>query len=123
MSNIELTCPAEEGIEAAMTRKETRYFPLKCDTKDPGWNALVHTIEVGARGFVARSTPRVLKSLGRSPKQISADVKILSSLVARCTYAIYLARESPDWDVQRELLTVGNASTATPKPGDPDQGC
>ena len=121
--NIELTCPAEEGIEAAMTRKETRYFPLKCDAKDRGWNALVHTIEVGARGFVARSIPRVLKSLGRSPKQINADVKNLSTLVARCTYAIYLARESPDWDVQRELLTMGNASTAAPKPGDPDQGC
>ena len=55
--------------------------------------------------------------------QINADVKNLSTLVARCTYAIYLARESPDWDVQHELLTMGNASTATPKPGDPDQGC
>ena len=100
-----------------MTRKETRYFPLKCDTKDRGWNALVHTIEVGARGFVARSTPRVLKCLGRSPKQISADVKNISSLIARCTYAIYLAREK-----HRELLTMGDASTATPKPGDPDPG-
>ena len=28
--NMELTCPAEEGIEAANTRKEYRYFPLKC---------------------------------------------------------------------------------------------
>ena len=55
--NIELTCPAEEGIEAAMTRKEARYFPLKCDAKDRGWKALVHTIEIRARCFVARVHP------------------------------------------------------------------
>ena len=105
-----------------MTRKETQYFPLKCDAKDRGWNALVHTIEIGARGFVARSTPRVLKCLGRSPKQISADVKNISTLIARCSYAICLARENPNWDVHRELLTMGDALTATPKPGDPDPG-
>ena len=120
---IELTCPAEEGIEAAITRKETRYFPLRCDAKDRGLNALVQTIEIGARGFIARSTPCVLKCLGQSPKQISADLKNMLTLIARCTYAIYLAGESPNWDAHRELLTMEDASTATPKPGDPDPGC
>jgi hypothetical protein len=113
---IELTCPAEEGIEAAKVRKETRYFDLKCASKDRGWSAEVLTIEVGARGFVARSLSRLLKRLGRGPKKISKDYKNISSIVARCTYAIYLARETKYWDVKRELLTAETASKANLNP-------
>jgi hypothetical protein len=113
---VELTCPAEEGIEAAKIRKEGRYFGLKCACKDRGWSAKVLTIEAGARGFVARTLPRLLKNLGRDPKKISKDYKNISSIVARCTYAIYLARETTYWDVKRELLTAEIASKANPKP-------
>ena len=35
--NIELTCPAEEGIAAAKERKEACYFKLNCAAKDRGW--------------------------------------------------------------------------------------
>jgi hypothetical protein len=115
--NVELTVPAEEGIEAAKTRKEGRYFSLTCEAKDRGWDSVVVTMEVGARGFVARTVPRTLKKLGRESKEISADMRNLSNLVARCTYGIYLARESEFWDGKRERLTVqGLASTAIPKP-------
>ena len=115
--NAELTCPAEEGIEAAQTRKEGRYHLLKCEAKDRGWDSQVATLEVGARGYVAHTVPRVLKRLGRGSKDISADMRNLSNLVARCTYGIYLARASEGWDVKRERLTVqGLASTAIPKP-------
>ena len=44
--NVELTCPAEEGIEAAQIRKEGRYFDIKCAAKDRGWASMVATIEV-----------------------------------------------------------------------------
>jgi hypothetical protein len=115
--NMELTVPAEEGIAAAKARKEGRYFTLKCESKDRGWNALVSTLEVGARGYVARTVPRMLKRLGRESKEISADMRNLSNLVARCSYGIYLARESSFWDLKRERLTVqGLASTAIPNP-------
>ena len=113
--NIELTVPAEEGIEAARTFKEGRYFSLKCDSKDRGWDSEVATLEVGARGFVARTVPRLLKRLGRESREISTDMRNLSNLVARCTYGIYLARESIGWDPNRERLTIqGLASTAIP---------
>lgn len=115
--NVELTCPAEEGIEAAQVRKEGRYFSLKCAAKDNGWDSHVATLEVGTRGFVARTVPRCLRRLGRTPKQIKEDMKNLSNIVARCTYAIYLASTSNFWDVKRERLTVqGLASTAIPEP-------
>ena len=114
--NLELTCPAEEGIEAAKTRKEARYFGLKCNAKDRKWTAQVRTIEVGARGFVGKEIPRTLKDLGRNPRQINADIKNLSALAIRCTYAIYLARDTKDWDTSRELLTVEDASTTPSNP-------
>jgi hypothetical protein len=103
--NIELTCPAEEGIGAAQIRKEARYFNLQCSAKDRQWKSEVATLEIGARGFVARTVPRMLKRLGRGPRQIRADIKNVSNIAARCTYAIYLARESISWDTHRELLT------------------
>ena len=100
MLNIELTCPAEEGIEAAKERKEGRYFLLNCAVKDRGWASSVATLEVGARGF-ARTAPRLPKQLGRGP---STDIKHIANIVARGTYAVYLARDSSDWDMNRELL-------------------
>ena len=114
--NGELTCPAEEGIEAAQARKNARYFDLNHAANDRGWKAELATIEAGARGFVARTLPRLLRHLGRCPKKISTDCKNISSIAARCTYTIYLARESIDWDANRELLTEENASTASPNP-------
>lgn len=104
--NIELTCPAEEGIDSAQVRKQARYFDLNCKAKDKGWSASTLTIEVGARGFVARTLPGLLRKLGRTPKQINADCKAISDIAARCTFAIYLARESSLWDTSRELLTA-----------------
>jgi len=60
---VELTIPAEEDIEAAQVRKDGRYFDIRCAAKDRGWASMVATIEVGARGFVARTIPRLLKRL------------------------------------------------------------
>ena len=114
--NGELTCPAEEGIEAAQIRKEASYFELKCSAKDRWWASEVATIEVGARGYVARTVPRLLKRLGRESRLVSVDIKNLSVIAARCTYAIYLARESRGWDVHRELLGKETVLTAVPDP-------
>ena len=83
---VELTCPAEEGIEAAQVRKEARYLPLQNEIKkhNPNWSTEVLTIEVGARGYVARTVPRCLKQLGLTPRKVNRVVKDLSTLAARC---------------------------------------
>ena len=110
---IELTCPAEEGIEAAATYKKGRYSEL-LDTinseRCPGWSASLKTIEVGARGFVARSTFWCFKSLGIKPRAMSKLRKELEQIASRCTYAIYLHRETSTWDRRRELLKLGALS-------------
>ena len=45
---VELTCPAKEGIEAAVERKLGRFTQLKQDIEEVGWVAGLLTIEVGA---------------------------------------------------------------------------
>jgi hypothetical protein len=53
---IELTCPAEENIQTAQNFKTSKYLPLMNQiSADTNWTPLFFTIEVGVRGFVARS--------------------------------------------------------------------
>jgi len=103
---VELTCPAEEGIEAAAVRKEARYKALCQHVNDSDWSCRLLTIEVGARGFVAYSFQRFLRSIGLAGRQVSAVCKTIALVAARCSFAIYLARASKHWDAKRALLIV-----------------
>ena len=94
---IELTCPAEEGIDEARIRKENRYSKLVQDITSQGWTPTLRTIEAGARGFVARSFNRYIKDLGIPPKTAATIVKAVSTVVVRCSSAIYYARANKTW--------------------------
>ena len=96
---FELTCPAEEGIDAASLRKSARYEALGLAIVEAGWTAEVRPIEVGARGFVARSVLRVLRDLGLSSREVTTLCRTLATVVARCSYAIYLASSTSEWRV------------------------
>ena len=109
---LELTCPAEEGIAAASSRKLARYSELVEQIGTAGWKAVHFPFEVGARGFIAKSTFRCLSALGLSPTSKKALVKALSSTAARCSYAIYLARDNIVWDRNMSLLGGHAVSTA-----------
>jgi hypothetical protein len=102
---LELTCPAEEGFAAASTRKLERYNELLEQISAAGWRAVHYPFEVGARGFVARSTFRCLSALGLSPSAKKALIRGMSNIVARCSYTIYLARENRAWDRNMSLLS------------------
>ena len=102
---IELTCPAEEGIEAAQIRKQARYAHLMENiANNSSWKPSLFTVEVGARGFIATSTQQVFLKLGMKLRTISTLLKRLSSIVAKCSYTIFLAANSKSWDVNRPLL-------------------
>ena len=103
---IELTCPAEEGIEAAQIRKEARYSKLIA--KFPSaWrkNAKLMTIEVGARGFIAHSVGKCLNNIGFNNRLKNKLCKTLSLVCVKCTYTIYLAATSNAW-TQKDLLVL-----------------
>ena len=113
---IELTCPAEEGIEAAQLRKEGRYAPLCAHiTDNTSWTPTLFTIEVGARGFVAHTVRRWIRKFGSSNRSATKLCKTLSIIVARCTYGIYLARNSTSWHPNRALVVYDQSSQSDSK--------
>ena len=102
---IELTCPAEEGIEAAQVRKQARYLPLMNNIAIiSSWKPLLFTLEVGVRGFIATSTQQVFQKLGLPRDDVSRLLKKLSATVAKCSHTIFLAANSKSWDNNRALL-------------------
>jgi len=101
---IELTCCAEEGISSAQLRKETRYLSLKSQIVERNWKTSLLTIEVGVRGFVGSSFVKCLAHLGFSRAVSTTLCKTVSLVAAKCSYTIYLASNSANWDSNRILL-------------------
>ena len=56
---LELTCPAEEGVEAAQIRKEARYAGLMAEITEQKWTPTLLTFEVALEASLARG-PSVL---------------------------------------------------------------
>jgi hypothetical protein len=96
---LELTCCAEEGIEAAQMRKEARYADLMSLASESKWAPTLLTLEVGARGLVCSKTLHAFVRLGFSSPSARSLCKSLSEIVARCSYAIYLGHSSPAWPI------------------------
>ena len=116
---IELTCPAEEGIANAETRKLLRYNALVEQIRNQaGWNCTLFTAEVGARGFVAFSARRCMSSLGLKPAKVRRFVVEASEVVARCSYVIYLSSKEKAWQRHRPLLDpIPTQQKQQPQPG------
>ena len=87
-------------------------MPPSVRPRSRNWTVELMMVEVGARGHVAHTLPRCLKRLGLCPRDVRRVCKEISTVVARCTYAIYLAHESRTWDRTRNLLTL---STSQPQ--------
>ena len=110
---VELTVPADENIQAAHIRKTARYTELSHNINhSTKWNASVHPIEVGARGFVAHSMNSFLRSIGFSSRLASSTCKNISLVTARCSYHIWLSRAKKTW--KRGPLIVPSLSKDTP---------
>ena len=52
---IQLTCPCEEKMEKWHDKKLSNYLPLKTTIEYNGWSLHLFAVEVGVRGFCARS--------------------------------------------------------------------
>ena len=91
---IELTCPSEEGFEAASVRKHNRYEDLVQNIRLQEWNPVLMTVEVGARGYEATSMLRCLHRLGFSHREVRQLRKAFAQVAARYSYGIYLSRKN-----------------------------
>jgi hypothetical protein len=104
---IELTCCAEEGIGAAQLRKETRYAELLDEINlSASWKASLLTVEIGARGLVGSRTYRSFIKLGLSASGARSLCRTLSTVAARCSYAIYLAHKDVVWHHKTDLICL-----------------
>ena len=107
---IELTCPAEENFNSAAIRKTVKYQDsqsLISSSTNGEWKSTLMTIEVGARGFVSLSVSSCLKRLGFSNQFNKRVCEALSLVTARCSYAIWVQHDHPNWAIGSEgLVTV-----------------
>ena len=117
---VELTCPAEENFMKAHTRKVDRYATFCEKIRDAGWTPVIRTVEAGARGFVSHRFNKVFRELGLSSTEATTACKNVSLVVARCSYGIWLQRNSVGWNASRELVVPNHflqpVPTTTPTP-------
>ena len=66
---VELTSPAEENLVKWREVKLTKYEKLAENRGGGMWKVFVFTIEVGARGFVAKRAGYVWRRLGLTEKE------------------------------------------------------
>jgi hypothetical protein len=99
---LELTCPAEEGIEAARERKNSKYLQL-LDGIRRHWSADLYTIEIGARGLVPHWTFKIFRLLGLTACEANNLCRALSLVSSRCSFAIHCAHTDNAW-IPRGLI-------------------
>ena len=78
-------------------KKRTKYMDLVESAKANGFKAFCKTIEIGARGYVSRSTGNVFSFLGIRGRKFTDIRKQLSKVAIRCSHYIWVCRENPEW--------------------------
>ena len=94
---IELTVPFETRIDEAYERKMTKYSDLCTQARDNGWKAACYPVEVGTRGFVAKSMIKAMKDVGLTSKERNRAVKYLEKETEKASNWIWLQRSSQTW--------------------------
>jgi hypothetical protein len=113
---LELTVPAEEGLQAAHLRKEAKYTKLlESISATNFWKPQLLTLDVGARGLVATRTYRAFTILGFTAIQTKKLCKSLSEVAARCSYAIFLAHKHKTW-IRSDLVDISATKIEAPSP-------
>ena len=103
----------EEGVFNAQLRKEAKYSELVADiTATEVWKPMLFTLEVGARGLVGLSTHKTFVRLGLTSPQAKVLCKRLSSVVVRCSYAIYQAHNNLYWSHNHDLIVAEGTSSS-----------
>ena len=104
--SLSLSLSLSLGVVEARLRKLARYADLAEELRGLKHPWTVHNLalEVGARGFVARSTFNFLRKIGFTPQAAKTTCRQVSEVVARCSYAIYLRHSEKRWNSSRTLL-------------------
>ena len=94
---IELTVPSEDNIIDWHAKKEEKYAKLLDDIGLNKWMGYVYGIEVGSRGYVAKSVVFALGKLGLEQNLIRKIKQSISLICLRSSYLIYLSTKNVIW--------------------------
>ena len=108
---LELTVPAEDNIVQRHLDKENKYAKLLDDISMNQWRGQVYGIEIGSRGYVAKSLGYALRKLGLTQSAIRNVIKDASLICLRSSYSIYLSRKNETWrpwEKRHSLIKIRN---------------
>ncbi len=94
---IELTVPWEDAVEEAFERKKLRYSNLADEAENRGWKIKVRPVEVGCRGFVAKSTSKTLTEIGVRRQAQRREIKELADTAERTSHWLWMKRSDTSW--------------------------
>ena len=94
---IELTVPWEENCEDANERKTSKYTELSEMCRQRGWKTHLYPVEVGCRGFPAKSIMKLFKSLGVVGRQRQTAIKRLSEAAEKASCWLWSRRDDQSW--------------------------
>ena len=94
---LELTIPAEDNIVQRLSDKEFKYAKLVDDIELNHWKGCIFAVEIGSRGYVAKSFGYAMRRLGALQRQVSKFTQELSRICLRSSYTIYLSRKNKVW--------------------------
>lgn len=94
---VELTVPWEEGCEEAHERKAAKYQHLAQECRDRGWQAWVFPVEIGCRGFPAKSTWSFLSAIGMDEQSKKQAARRMGEEAERASCWIWSKREEESW--------------------------
>ena len=91
--------------------KSQQYYPLRCSIRSNGWSVYFSAIEVGTQGFCIESVRSCLRSLGLNNKICRKTLQTLSSVLLRCSFEIWLCRNSKSWSLPHLVSMPNSAPT------------
>ncbi|XP_063056078.1 uncharacterized protein LOC134450153 [Engraulis encrasicolus] len=92
---LELTVPWEDRLEEAFERKLSKYAGLVSECQQSGWRAKCLPVEVGCRGFAARSLASALGHLGIVGLHKRRAIRNTTEAAERASRWLWLKRGEP----------------------------
>ena len=98
---IELTVPWEELVAEANKRKKLGYVELRAEAEQRGWKVRICPVEVGCKGFGAKSVVSLLRELGVSGQSVRKIVMEMSDEAVKSSQWIWIRRSNSSWGPSR----------------------
>ena len=94
---LELTVPMEDNIVQRHVDKKSYYSKLLDDLYINQRTGQIFGLEVGSRGYEAKSFCFALRKLGLGQEVVQRLRMAVSLMCMRCSYSIYLLRKAEIW--------------------------